>query len=117
MGSLAAHALRSESQTGRPPPGLSHLYPALDIPPLNLRGKLVDELLDVGQTGIDRQDVPKDFECALVEALALQDEAHARQGAEMARLEFEHVVNVSHCAVHVVCKKARRRALVPGLGP
>src|SRR5580704_247733 len=86
----------------------------LDIPPLDLLGQRLHHVGDVLEMRVDRQRFAIGFERVLVVADVLQDEAEARPGAEVARLERQHLADVGKRMAVIVLQIVDRGALVPG---
>src|SRR4029077_14866082 len=96
--------MTSSAKSGRGIPGLRKCNPGYgsNIPPLDLLGQRLHHVGDVLEVGVDRQRLAVGFERVLVVADVLQDEAEARQRAEMARLERQHLAQVGKRMTEIV---------------
>src|SRR5580700_1618317 len=74
----------------------------LDIAPLDLLGQRLHHVGDVLEMRIDRQRLAVGFERVLVVADVLQDEAKARPGTEVTRLERQHFADVGERVAVIV---------------
>src|SRR5580704_835670 len=108
--------MTGSAKSGRESPGLRKRNPGYgsDIPALDLLGQRLYHIGDVLEVRIDRQRLAVGFEGVLVVADVLQDEAEARPGAEVARLERQHLADVGERMAVIVFQIIDGGALIPG---
>ena len=89
----------------------------LNILAFDFERELFDEFLNIWLKRIDRERLVEYLQGAFLETGPMQDHAHARERAKMARLQFHDSIDVGHRAICVAGKKPCGRALISGFGP
>src|SRR5579863_2657357 len=96
------------------PPSRS-MAAASDIPALDFDRQLLHHVGDIFEVRIDLERVAIGLERVLVVANFLQDDAQARQRAEMARFAFKHLADIGDGVAVIVFQIIDGGTLVPAL--